>query len=99
MVIADSNGTAEPVFKAILENAIRICEAKFGNAIRFTEKGELLFVASNIGCVCRIGNGLPVPELRSQTNPGSSKTSNKLIALRRDEKRNGSRAVDFEASA
>src|SRR5690349_24877357 len=29
--IANSNGKLEPVFEAILSNALRICEAKFGN--------------------------------------------------------------------
>ena len=34
-VISSSPGDLEPVFAAILNNAIRICEAKFGNLFRF----------------------------------------------------------------
>jgi two-component system NtrC family sensor kinase len=36
-VIASSPGGLEPVFTAILENALRICEAKFGMLIRYVD--------------------------------------------------------------
>ena len=34
-VISSSPGELEPVFQAMLENAVRICEAKFGSLFRF----------------------------------------------------------------
>ena len=43
-VISSSPGELEPVFNAMLENATRICEAKFGSMLRF-ENGAAQFVA------------------------------------------------------
>ena len=37
-VISSSPGELEPVFQAILENAVRICEAKFGTLFRYDGK-------------------------------------------------------------
>jgi signal transduction histidine kinase len=37
-VIASSPGGLEPVFTAILENALRICEAKFGMLLRYVDR-------------------------------------------------------------
>src|SRR5262249_35491351 len=44
-VISSSPGELEPVFQAMLENATRICEAKFGNLYLY-EDGALRIVAS-----------------------------------------------------
>jgi len=43
-VISSSRGELEPVFQAILKNATRICEAKFGSLFLF-EGNEFHFVA------------------------------------------------------
>src|ERR1700704_3049758 len=38
-VISSSRGDLQPVFKSMLNNALRICEAKFGNLLLFDGKG------------------------------------------------------------
>ena len=46
-VISSSPGEPEPVFQAMLQNAVRICEAKFGTLFRYD--GNLFHRAAGIG--------------------------------------------------
>jgi GAF domain-containing protein len=46
-VISSSSGKLEPVFQAMLDNALRICEAKFGTLFRFD--GKAFHRAAGIG--------------------------------------------------
>jgi GAF domain-containing protein len=47
-VISSSPGELEPVFEAMLENAIRICDAKFGTLLRFDGKAFHLAAGAGI---------------------------------------------------
>jgi transcriptional regulator with GAF, ATPase, and Fis domain len=46
-VISGSPGELEPVFRAMLANAIRVCDAKFGTLFRYD--GDALYPAAGIG--------------------------------------------------
>jgi GAF domain-containing protein len=66
-IISSSPGELQPVFQAILENATRICDAKFGVLFRFD--GGLCEFAADVGTplelaefVRRRGCFLPAPE-------------------------------------
>ncbi len=46
-IISNSPGELQPVFKAVLENATRICDAPFGTLLRFD--GSAFYFAADIG--------------------------------------------------
>jgi PAS domain S-box-containing protein len=46
-IISLSHGELQPIFQAVLENATRICDAKFGNLLRFD--GNALHLAAWLG--------------------------------------------------
>ena len=46
-VISSSPGALEPVFQAMLENAVRICEAKFGTLFRYD--GKVFHLTASVG--------------------------------------------------
>jgi two-component system NtrC family sensor kinase len=46
-VISSSPGELEPVFRAMLENAVRVCDAKFGTLFRYD--GDVLHLAAGTG--------------------------------------------------
>ena len=47
-VISSSPGDLEPVFAAMLENAVRICDAKFGTIYRWDGEALHLIAAHNV---------------------------------------------------
>ncbi len=66
-VISSSPGELEPVFNAMLENATRICEAKFGTLFRFD--GKVFHPAAQVGTPSKLfefyrkrGPFLPEPQ-------------------------------------
>src|SRR5271166_3751420 len=46
-VISSSPGELEPVFSTMLENAVRICDAKFGNIYRWDGDARHLMASHN----------------------------------------------------
>src|SRR5262249_10305064 len=53
-VISSSPGELEPVFQTMLENAVRVCDAKFGTLFRYD--GEFLLPAAGTGTPPALAN-------------------------------------------
>ena len=68
-VISSSPGDLEPVFQAILENATRICEAKYGNLYLYAD-GAVQTVASHSASAALAAERLRAPPFRP--GPGTA---------------------------
>src|SRR5262249_30946716 len=66
-VISSSPGALEPVFQAMLENAVRICEAQFGTLFRYD--GQLFHRAAGIGTPAAL---VEFQKQRGPFRPGSA---------------------------
>jgi GAF domain-containing protein len=73
-VISASPGELEPVFQAMLENAVRICEAKFGTLFRYD--GELFHRVAGIGTPRAL---VEFQEKRGPFKPETSLRLNRLL--------------------
>lgn len=62
-IISSSPGDLEPLFKAILENATRICEAKYGNLYLYAD-GAVQTVASHSASAALAAERLRAPPFR-----------------------------------
>jgi GAF domain-containing protein len=67
-VISSSPGELEPVFQAMLENAVRICEARFG--ILFRYDGEVFNTAALVGVPRAYAEFLQSGPHRFENTPG-----------------------------
>jgi hypothetical protein len=79
-IISSSPGELEPVFTAILENAVRLCDAKFGTLFRFD--GEARGTSRRVAGIRR----LPTSACAISTNPRCpppSRDANKAGELHR----------------
>jgi GAF domain-containing protein len=68
-IISSSPGDLDPVFKAILENATRICEAKYGNLYLYAD-GAVQTVASHSASAALAAERLRAPPFRP--GPGTA---------------------------
>jgi signal transduction histidine kinase/integral membrane sensor domain MASE1 len=73
-IISGSLGELEPVFRAMLENAVRICEAKFG--VLFLHQDGVFAPAVTLGLVPEFGEFL---SKRGSFRPGPTTTNGRLM--------------------
>ena len=76
-IIANSPGELEPVFQAILANATRICEAKFGTLFKFD--GEGLIFEAGLDMPQRLADYL---KQRQKFKPLAGSTMERLVETR-----------------
>src|SRR6266436_9781513 len=76
-VISSSPGELEPVFQAILANATRICEAKFGTLFKYD--GEGLMVEAGLGMPQPLADYL---KQRQKFKPLGGSTMERLVETR-----------------
>ncbi len=88
-VISSSPGDLEPVFQAMLQNATRICEAKFGTLFRFD--GQLYHLAAQFGTPAEFA------ELQRRRGPFQTEPGTQLDRARRTKR--VSHTADYAAEA
>jgi signal transduction histidine kinase len=88
-VISSSPGDLEPVFQAMLENATRICEAKFGTLFRFD--GQIYHLAAQFGTPPEFA------ELQRRRGPFQTEPGTQLDLARRTKR--VSHTADYAAEA
>src|SRR5262249_12712368 len=76
-VISSSPGELSPVFNAMLENAVRLCEAKFGTLFKYDDEGLMI----------EAGVGIPQPladylKQRQKFKPLGGSTMERLVETR-----------------
>ena len=75
-VISSSPGDLEPVFNVMLENATRICDAKFGTLFRYD--GELLHRVASVGMPAAL---VEFQEKRGPFKPETSIRLGRLVRM------------------
>jgi GAF domain-containing protein len=76
-VISSSPGQLKPVFNAMLENAVRLCEAKFGTLFKYD--GECLLIEADLGIPQPLADYL---KQRQKFKPLGGSTMERLIETR-----------------
>ena len=75
-VISGSPGDLQPVFATMLENAVRICDAKFGNIYRWDGNALHLMASHNTPAALAEARG------RSPNRPGPETPAGRMIATK-----------------